>query len=79
MTRDEAISKIGINPAFNGVDHWLVASLEALGLLKLETPADKDHIAAINYLRLHGYPSSADVIIEVLVERGGFKITREPT
>lgn len=78
MTRKEAISKISLNPDFNGIDRWLVTSLEALGLLKFETPADKDRIAAINYLSLHGYPYLAEIIIAVL-ERGGFKITREST
>lgn len=76
MTRDEAACILQNR-------HWnnplaFVDSLEALGLLKFETPADKDRIAAINYLSLHGYPYLAEIIIAVL-ERGGFKITREST
>lgn len=97
MTRDEAIYKAqeifesrGSLRAMSD----LVDFLEALGLIKLETPTDKDRIAAAG--RLVGMYTVVDVnlaganrsgkiteegayeILDILT-KSGFKITKEPT
>jgi hypothetical protein len=92
MTRDEA-ARILENRHWNNPLAF-VDSLEALGLLKLETTADKDRIAAAGRLvgmytvvdvNMAGANRSAKIteagayeILDILT-KSGFKITREPT
>lgn len=83
MTRDEAIAIV------TGVDcaagKWVDAFVE-LGMLKLDAPAEKDHVAAINRLQhifVHVYGGAvtqlaydgAAEVIDVLL-KSGFKITK---
>jgi hypothetical protein len=74
MTRDEA-ARILQNRHWNNPLAF-VDSLEALGLLKLET-TDKDCIAAVDVLRRAGYMYSIEMVEEL--KKAGFKITKEPT
>jgi hypothetical protein len=94
VTRDEAIDKV--KKAVGHFDRCVnfVEALSVLGLLKFETTADKDRIAAAE--RLRGMYTVVDVsmaganrsgkiteagayeILDILT-KSGFKIMREPT